>query len=212
MKLYKLKPLSNFERVLDIILNERLYCAYFEDLNDPFEGLFLAVSHLPPVMLQSKGTKRQYLKSVSDLHEHDNYSRICSLSTSFKDVRLWSHYADGHKGVAIEIDFSGYENDVLPIEYLNELRKHSNTILGTPFPDEVLRQKTVHWQYENEIRIIQASTYYPVVGRITRIFLGARASEDHKNLLAQVLPKSMVMIETKINENTQEVVRDKTFQ
>lgn len=211
MKLYKLRSLSNFERFLDIILNERLYCTPFEDLNDPFEGLFLAVSHLPPVMLQSKGTIRQVLRHASDLQEHDQYSRICSLSASYKDVRLWSYYADGHKGVAIEIDFSGRETDVVPIRYLTELKKYSNTVLGTPFPEDVLRHKTVHWQYEDEVRILQSEVYYPVEGRITSVLLGARTTDDHKSILDKVLPEDISMIEMKINEVTLEVEPNQSF-
>lgn len=205
MKLYKLRSLSNFERFLDIVLNERLYCAPFEKLNDPFEGLYLAVSSLSPVMLQRQGVTHCRVNSASNLDEHERYSRVCSLSANLKDVRLWSHYADGHKGVAIEIDFSGYEADVVPIHYLAEMKKYSNTILGMPFPDEVLRHKTAHWLYEEEVRIIQADPYYPIEGRITSIFLGARTSNDRKDMLYKVLPKGIAMIETKINEVTLEI-------
>jgi len=41
MILYKYRSLVNFERILDIILNQRLYCSKYDELNDPFEGLFI---------------------------------------------------------------------------------------------------------------------------------------------------------------------------
>lgn len=212
MKLYKLRSLNNFERVLDIVLNERLYCSPFQDLNDPFEGIFLAVSHLPPVVLQSKGAWRHEFRDVSGLYDYDQYNRVCSLSRSFKDIRLWSHYAEGHRGVAIEIDFAGHEKDIFPVKYLTELKRYSDTILGSPFADEVLRHKTVHWQYEDEVRIVQAEPYYPVLGRITSVYLGARISEDHKCMLDKVLPDHIPMIDTKIHEVTLEIVPDTPFQ
>jgi hypothetical protein len=211
MKLYKLRSLTNLERFLDIVLNERLYCAPFEELNDPFEGLYIAVSHFPPVMLQRTGSVRHSLENASSLHEHEKYSRICSLSSSFKDVRLWAHYADGHKGVAIEIDFAGHEADVVPIHYLTELKRYSNTILGAVFPDDVLRHKTVHWLYEEEVRILQGAPFYPIAGRITSVILGVRVSSDHKNILDKVLPENIPMIETKINEVTLEVEPNQSF-
>lgn len=40
MKLYKFRSLDNIEFTFDILLNERLYCANYKDLNDPFEGIF----------------------------------------------------------------------------------------------------------------------------------------------------------------------------
>ncbi len=206
LKLYKFRSLNNFKRVLDIILNERLHCAHFKDLNDPVEGVFLAVHHLPPVLLQSKGTVRQARACVSELRDVDAYSQVCSLSASFKDLRLWSYYADGHKGIAIEIDFTGHEADVLPVDYLTELPKYySYTVLGTPFPDNVLRQKTIHWQYENEWRILQSAPYYSIEGRVASVLLGARISPDDKSLLDRVVPDHIPIIETKINETTLEV-------
>lgn len=42
-------------------------------------------------------------KSISELPLFENKT-VCSLTASLSDIRLWSHYADGHTGVAIEID------------------------------------------------------------------------------------------------------------
>ena len=199
MKLYKFRSLANFEFVLEIVLNERLYCAHFSDLNDPFEGIYLAVTHFPPVLLQTKGTERISSKNASSLYEQEKYCRICSLSADFEDVRLWSHYADGHKGIAIEIDFEGREVDIIPVRYLPELKKYGSTILATPFPEQVLTHKTTHWEYEKEFRILQSDKYYPVEGRITAIYLGPRVSKGHRVLLDKVVPSEIPIIATKIN-------------
>ena len=43
MKLYKFRSFENIEFTLDIIMNERLYCAQHKSLNDPFEGLFSTI-------------------------------------------------------------------------------------------------------------------------------------------------------------------------
>ena len=185
MKLYKFRSFENLEFVLDIILNERLYCAHFSGLNDPFEGIYLAVSHYPPVFLQRLGTQRIDRKSVcelSEVYETSLFNRICSLSASIEDTRLWAHYADGHRGIAIEIDFSGNEDDLKLVRYPPKLKRYSNTILGTPFPDEILSQKTPHWEHEKEFRIMQSEPYYPVSGRISGIYLGLRISDQRMTL------------------------------
>lgn len=205
MKLYKMRSLENLEFVLDIILNERLHCAPFADLNDPLEGVYLSVAHLPPVLLQRKGTVRVSRENSSQLHEHEKFSRICSLSKSFKDIRMWSHYGDGHRGIAIEIDFSGYEVDVYPIRYLQELKQYGNTVIETPFADDVLSQKTIHWLHEEEFRVLQPDKYYDVKNRISAIYLGSRVSEDRKALLNKLVPDEIPIYFTKLNESTLEV-------
>jgi len=40
MKLFKYRSLRTMEFILDIFLNERLHCAPYSELNDPFEGMF----------------------------------------------------------------------------------------------------------------------------------------------------------------------------
>jgi hypothetical protein len=40
MLLYKYRGLSNLRYVADILCHERLYCAPYTELNDPFEGFF----------------------------------------------------------------------------------------------------------------------------------------------------------------------------
>ena len=122
MKLYKLRPLSNLEHVLDIVVHERLYCAPFTDLNDPFEGVYLAVTHVPSIFFPSLGTTKRSAATVSDVSEPASRTRVCSLSASVGDVRQWSHYGDGHRGIAIEIDFTGHESDLRKVDYLRTLR------------------------------------------------------------------------------------------
>ncbi|MGD9874527.1 MAG: hypothetical protein AB7T27_09695 [Kiritimatiellia bacterium] len=40
MKAYKFKSAAQIPHALDIILNNRLYCADWSSLNDPMEGVF----------------------------------------------------------------------------------------------------------------------------------------------------------------------------
>jgi len=206
MKLYKFRPLSSMERVLDIVLNQRLYCAPFEQLNDPFEGVFLAVHHVPPPAWGLKTPTKPKLTTVSTLRDADKVSRICSLSANFRDLRLWAHYADGHKSVAIEVDFSGIEHHAVPVEYVKKLPTYyPATVLGTPFPDQILSKKTFHWEYEDERRVLQPEVYYSVADRVTSVLLGARVHPEHRDLLKKALAGRVSFFTTNINENTLEV-------
>ncbi len=109
MKLYKYRSLTNLEYTFDILLNERLHCAPYDQLNDPFEGLFFSVAHwggMSGIVAGSMMPGRGYgfvptVKSPRSLSELTipGGTRVCSLSASLSDVRLWSHYADGHKRI-----------------------------------------------------------------------------------------------------------------
>ena len=117
MILYKYRSLANLEHVLDIILNQRLHCSTYPELNDPFEGLFVTTTTITAAdFLKNKiaiplftklPIKRQKVNEAKDLSGGAiDKVKICSLSSDLSDVRLWSYYADGHKGIVFEIDFS----------------------------------------------------------------------------------------------------------
>ncbi len=207
MKLYKYRSLKNFEFVLDIALRQRLYCPTYNDLNDPFEGLFkdklrtmvtrMNVMGLP--FMASRFGNGFVHKSVEDMTT--DIPRICSLSSSLNDVRLWSHYADGHKGVVFEIDFKGIEPQVNEVTYSKDLPVFSTSILGGAIPKEVLLCKTDHWEYEAEYRIFHDDDYFDISNRLTAIYFGSRIDESQYDLLMRILPEEIPKFETEINRS-----------
>ncbi|MEI8205410.1 MAG: hypothetical protein WCG03_00870 [Kiritimatiellales bacterium] len=76
MLLYKYRSLENFEYVLDIILNEHLHCAPYENLNAPFEGIFKAVHTAPGTLGDGIGTLSGKLPtppaSLAAMHSENN--------------------------------------------------------------------------------------------------------------------------------------------
>ncbi|MCW8831230.1 MAG: DUF2971 domain-containing protein [Gammaproteobacteria bacterium] len=118
MKLYKFRSLDNMDYALDIILNERLYCPEYSELNDPFEGLF---NQLMPGSFDSGfdngfSTSNKTISNVDELLADSYHTRVCSLTSDLHDVRLWSHYADSHRGIAIELDFTNRIDDVTEVK------------------------------------------------------------------------------------------------
>jgi hypothetical protein len=210
MFLYKFKSLRNFDHVLDILLNERLHCAFYKDLNDPFEGIFWNVfgpAYIPsltaaPIVIP----RSRKIASIDDFVIEDECKNICSLSALKSDARLWSYYADNHKGIAIEIDFTGIEGDVSKVKYFPNLPEGGTTLLAGSSAKEILSYKTTHWQYEEEYRIIYKDKYFPILKRIIAIYLGPRISESHIELLMKVCPKGVTIFRTKLNH--QEVTID----
>lgn len=203
MRLYKFKSLENIKFVLDIILYERLYCANYGKLNDPFEGLFFNIIRKGAFSSAfSNGFDRQVKKCEKIL----NPLKICSLSNSLYDVRMWSFYANDHKGIAIEIDFTGFENDSKEVHYLDNLPEFN---LANPDPYKILTKKTNHWSYESEYRIIQQQEYYPITGRIKTVYLGQRILDIHLEVLKKIVPDTIPIYTTKLDANEIKIKPDK---
>jgi hypothetical protein len=140
------------------------------------------------------------------------------------NLRLWSYYADGHRGVVFEIDFSGLEERngfkiIHKVTYDDKLPWSSTkTILGRLSPREVLSRKTEHWWFEAECRIIDESKYlleekyFDVKDRIKAIYLGTRTKDTYPNeviLLKKIVPSGIPIYTTKLNEQKIIVEPDK---
>lgn len=212
--LYKFRSLENFEFLLDILLHERLYCSLYQNLNDPFEGTFVSIvkklkgmkpGPLIPPHVRVVHTKEY--KTIENLPIDYSKNRICSLSSDYKDVRLWSHYADGHKGVAIKIDFNGLNESLHKVEYSDQLlttiQKGKN--IKEILPSDILTAKTKHWIYESEFRIIYNQEYYTINNKIKGILLGQRIQEYRKDLLLKIVENSIPIYTTRLNHERIEI-------
>lgn len=212
MILYKFKSLHNIEYVFDILQNQRLFCTKYTNLNDPFEGVFLTAIHMNVLgfpFINQKPYKVITPKKVEDLHIELEQTKVCSLSANFSDVRLWSLYADSHKGIAIAIDFSNIESKLHEVKYSAKLPEFGNTILTSPIPSEVLSKKTDHWKYEAEYRIIQDSDYYLINDRIKAVYTGQRVSSFHIELLKKITPVEIPIYITRLNTENVLIESDK---
>jgi len=138
--LYKYISLKNFKRFVDIIMNKRLYAAKYTELNDPMEGIYY---HTPNF--------RRVLRDK--IYEGKQNLRICSLSKEKDNLLMWSHYADGHKGIIIGVQIEEpdkYEkNDII----YSGLKKIEEGKLNKKTAVEILSRKLISWKYEKEVRV-----------------------------------------------------------
>ncbi len=213
MKLYRFRAISPIENVLDIIVNGRLHCAPYDKLNDPLEGVFLSVFRNDTVLsnLGLPGPKFYLPNSSPTISQASvidlpfvNETRVCSLSATMADIRLWSHYAGGHTGVAIEIDFDA-PDELHEIEYRDSLAEFTPALLGGPTSKDVLRLKTKHWEYEREFRLLTKEEFYPISGKITAIYLGLRTTELMATVILQSVADAIPVYRTKINIRSLEI-------
>ncbi|HEX4975521.1 MAG TPA: DUF2971 domain-containing protein [Pseudomonadales bacterium] len=216
MKLYKYRTLSNLEYMVDILFNERLHCAPYNELNDPFEGLFLSVMHIgspinsSPLNFDLLGGSQKITapQSISELPISGG-TRVCSLSGSNSDVRLWSHYAGGHSGIAIEVDIESDTECLYAVEYVDQLKQFSYGLLTSPESCEILKIKTKHWSYEKEYRLITDKPFFSVSGKITGMYVGLRTSDHMRKMLRKIVGNAFPIYSTKLNEQSIEIELNK---
>lgn len=179
MKAYKFRSSSNIEFALDIIVNRRLYCADWRRLNDPMEGLFKYSS-------THESTAEQRVKGIG---EAKSQYKVCSLSADFQSHLLWSHYAGGFDGLAIEVDLpDDSHSNIRPLEDRDVFAfLDMDTIADErTAAEKILFSKYREWEYEKEIRILNHSEWYHLDRRVPRIIVGHRMKDVLVDTLAIV--------------------------
>jgi hypothetical protein len=152
VKLYKFRPLANdtdFDRAKAILETKHFWCSQFTELNDPMEGVF-------------------YIRKENDhiTYIRKNEYRLCSFSGSeaFKNPAMWGYYANGFKGVAIEIEVD--KSNVKKIGYVKN-STNDNEI------ENILTSKLTPWEHEAEYRFLKESeNNFHKIGEITGVYFG----------------------------------------
>ena len=162
MKLYKFRPLSNdadFKRLKEILTTGRFWCSQFTELNDPMEGAFSI--HL---------TQNINMEIENVLSQKLSY-KFCSFAdkNGFKTPLLWDYYANGFKGVAVEIEVE----DEIAKEWKIDYQPKIPTFGPEVTPQKILQTKLSIWVHENEYRFIKESAEDKhEIGKIINIYFG----------------------------------------
>lgn len=129
---------------LSNIALRRLKVSRFAGLNDPFE--VLAVDLVDSDLRAGIHAKKAQIDSVEGL--------LC-FSRRYGNPLLWSHYADGHRGVALGFDVpTRLLTDVRYISRMKKLRtggEIAQTAIDA-FLHELRFKKYEGWRYEQEVR------------------------------------------------------------
>jgi hypothetical protein len=136
------------EQALNVISDQSLKVSMLNDLNDPFE--------LTAVELPDKQFRKEYRAFKDEMAQE--YGILC-FSRAWKSPLLWSHYANRHKGVAIE--FEVLDSIAHPITYrTNRYALNPDKLKGKRkgFDEKDIRgiwlTKYKQWEYEDEVRVI----------------------------------------------------------
>lgn len=173
--LYKYRSLENFKTFIDIILKNRLYAAKFKELNDPMEGQYLYRNGELNIDIRKQ------------LSEEKNNLRLCSLSRVNNNELMWSHYANGQRGVAIGVEINRLEYNIRQVQY-NGLPYIQNHNLNNQTAIEILSNKLEIWNYEEEERIFIHDKHYINV-KVKEIILGRAMSNYDNGIIRDLIDK-----------------------
>ena len=189
--LYKYVSLN---RVVDILDNHRLYLSDGTNFNDPFE-----------ITITDKIGKTT--RHIKGLH-------ILSLTNSYRNKLIWSHYTNSHKGVCLTVQVPNHL--VYPICYstkrvyedsdIDKLialsTKSSKKSVDKDFSSlsnnkKIAMIKDKKWLYEKEYRIVfdksdesglifEDGKWFMSV-KITNIYLGANFTKNESAIQERIL-------------------------
>ena len=254
--LYKYRSLgpSAKENTLSIIRDNTLWASSPLYFNDPFDcmpklrvknedikrairdfvnghvNLFADENHRRRFI---EGKSREYsdIKKVRQLWEN-GLSRavgIVSLAERRDNCLMWSHYADNHKGICIELDtiLSDFSlSECRKVIYKKE-RPYFNLISMAIYYElgqlevypifELFCQKSKGWEYEQEWRymcpIIEEGSAGTLVkippGSITRIIVGAKASDGCQREIEDIVRQSgsdIKVVRARLDDNEYKIV------
>ncbi|MBN2467622.1 MAG: DUF2971 domain-containing protein [Deltaproteobacteria bacterium] len=160
IRYYKFRSLATKEdahRAQLILETGCFWCSRFLELNDPMEGAFS--------IFQNKVADT----AMEVLFSQKNELKICSFSgiEGFRQPSMWGYYANGFKGIAIEIESRDEPlQEVIYAQGISELEDPTDI-------KKLLLRKLDSWQHEQEYRFLRKSdnNYHPI-GKITAVYFG----------------------------------------
>jgi hypothetical protein len=238
-RFYKYVSLDAEGRVLDVLTRGTLLYRCPLDFNDPFD----CSPFIPPVpqaqlstdqrrLLREKSKqlgwsghkfvrdKKILLARLNNAVNSGNYLRmtmqqvgVCSMTTDPRDILMWSHYADFHRGFIVEfrVDLDGeFVPDPLnpkdlvphPVEYRDDrpqMKLVSNMAsIGLEERrgmSSVFLVKSPHWKYEQEWRhvdVVRGPGVHPytVKKHLVGVIAGARMPDRDLTRVKQAMRES----------------------
>lgn len=169
MKLYKFRSLTqdnDLSRVSKILETGEFWHANFSTLNDPIEGGFT-------IFPREKDVDREMIDRI---FTNKNEYKICSFSAepALYNPTLWGYYANGFKGLVIEIEVE--EEKVYPVKYVQDIFHVQDNLDFEIKTIEILTRKFEPWNGECEFRSLQKmkpGVNLHKIGKIKAVYFGS---------------------------------------
>ncbi len=181
--LYRFRGINKFSflrREMEAIENNYIWASRFDQLNDPMEGFFDFKNndeYWDEIHIKDKSTVIAIVKAAKG---------ICSFSENIDNPLMWSHYADGFNGIAIEYNFELMQDYLNDDVSLSKVAYENNVMNFNIFDknidvDNILSVKNSRWGYEREWRVISFNQgKVRLAGNpISAIYVGMRVSDSN---------------------------------
>ena len=242
--LYKYLPFNQYS--LQMLINQKFYLSSPDLLNDPFEGDFVISNYLElcnPETFEfllnvstkdsnsfiDKIHKESLIKSWNEdeLNFQQNlYEYLSNIikkqfgTTSFSktcnSIKMWSHYADSHKGFVVVFDREILSTSCL-FNNLNLAEVKYDSVpkvsvrkddLALTNDSELFIHKLPSWKKENEVRIIKK--YWRVDG--FQSDLSRQLDFPHNSIVgiiygSRMTPESILTLEHLFNQQNKKVIK-----
>lgn len=182
---YKYRNFDNEIFLKDIFKNNEMYASAFDKLNDPMDSFF---EH-----------KSSVNKSFLDEIHNDKYKhKVLSLSETYDNILMWTHYANNHTGIVIGVNIEENDNIYIDkVEYKSKLpefdsSKENDTNYKKKFAKKVLMTKLLPWKYEQEIRVLSENNHVKV--KIKEIYFGCKIKDEDMETIKGCIKKEKIEI------------------
>lgn len=181
MNAFKFRTLRDLDRVLGMIRSNDLWCAEWQNLNDPMEGFYY---------YDPGGAQTDAQRIINAIRRGKRGRFVCSLSARFDIATQWAYYADEFRGLALEYDLSDLRRSgEVTVDHVRyEPLEASFDIYQDADPERlaelVLLTKIDEWSHEQEIRIISRSSgRLRIPGGVQSVTVGHRMAPEVKEVI-----------------------------
>jgi hypothetical protein len=149
--------------------------------------------------------------------------KVCSFSTTLDSLVMWAHYADSHRGFCVEYSLESLPNahparqNIFPVRYSDiryDLTRDFELFLESAHAEEsnhpllAALNKSTHWSYENEWRLVMFDDSEKAGGRISMpipsaVYLGSRMPREYRAEIVEAAQlKNIPLFEMGLAPNT----------
>lgn len=217
--LFKYYPIAKNQ--ISALAQRKLWYSKPAGFNDPFDTRFYVDGELRKYVNVNDTTKINHAfnenmssavvkKKVSLEQDLINFTKeiedlgILSLAESNKNLLMWAHYADDHKGMCLEFtrkknNLFSDDKSVHKIHYSESHPTLRAKALSDPIATEaskrrILYTKSSHWEYEEEWRHIvdSGNMLYSWPGSLKTVYFGCKTDLKDVHLIKTVINNSAV--------------------
>ncbi len=173
ISIFKFSPLNAY--TLKTLMQEKLFLARpHKDWNDPHDCNITSWTKLAHDIFKQKARLQCFFAGEEP----------------FKKILMWSHYADKHKGICVEYEYTAsLENTIAALHEVKYQEEVEFNELGDTF-----KIKATDWQYENEVRLFHfdenntedknvTETFAKLGLKIKAVYFGERLSKEDEDMI-----------------------------